>query len=255
MTALQDAFATALYHQAEDYFFASISRVSRHWSEGLSAYSTGVESSSLNLLFVPAPGVEQVGALLEGIRYLETTNAPFCVVLRHEGADALVSTLVQQGFLSSENTTAMALDLKGYETRTDTVQQVRCTDDNLDDWAAPVLSAFGSPPTDSGQYQAQHQAALDAGKSLRHLTLYVDQTPVCALTLSLHQGVARLDDIGTDARFQGKGYATALIHHALAYARHHGASACFLEASLEGASIYRKAGFRDMFEYRAFFRE
>jgi len=78
---------------------------------------------------------------------------------------------------------------------------------------------------------------------------------VSALTLSLGAGLARLDDIGTVQEYQGQGYATALVHSALAFARAQGARMCVLEASLDGLSIYRKAGFERLFDYRTFCQE
>jgi hypothetical protein len=51
--------------------------------------------------------------------------------------------------------------------------EIKCTNDCLMDWAAPIESAFESAPEVMGQYQTQHQSALDSGKRLIHFSLYV----------------------------------------------------------------------------------
>lgn len=129
---------------------------------------------------------------------------------------------------------------------------IKSTDHALHDWAHPLESAFEATPALMHQYQTRHQSALDSGKQIHHFTLYTDSLPVCSLTLSVKDEIARLDDIGTDIEYQGRGYASCIIQHALAYAKAQGASQCFLEASAQGKSIYQKAGFSQLFTYTVF---
>ncbi|EPL08723.1 GNAT family N-acetyltransferase [Pseudomonas sp. CF161] len=257
MRSSADTSVIELYHQAEDDFFVAISQLYRQFGSSLSAYCTGVEASSLNLLLVKQADPELASQLAQGIDFLQRTQMPFCVVVRDTLVAQVHEQLQQQQLLASDQTTCMHLDLTTWQAAGTAPGQVdiRCTDQHLEDWSRPVASAFESGEEGIGQYLARHRAALAAGRSLRHFSLYVEQVPVCSLTLSLGPGVARLDDIGTQREYQHRGYASALIQHALAYAKVEGARCCVLEASIDGLSIYRRAGFATLFEYTTFCRE
>ncbi len=246
-----------LYHRAEDYFFVSISQFHRSFGPDLSAYCTGVEASSLNLLIMRNLGADSAAQLAEGVAFLQGTDMPFCVVVPEIHVSRVSEQLRQQRLLPADRTTCMVLDLATYEAPASLQSQadVRSTDDCLEDWGAPVGSAFESSGGGIEQYLARHQAAAQAGWNLRHFTLYVDQRPVSALTLSMGAGVARLDDIGTLQACQGRGHATTLIHSVLAFVKAQGAGSCVLEASLDGLSIYRKLGFKRLFDYCTFCEE
>ena len=243
-----------LYHRAEDYFFLSISQFYRRFGDEVNAYCTGVAASSLNLLLMQGSERDNAEPLAEGVAFLERAGVPFCVVMPQAQAARYSQQLLQQQLVAADQTRCMALDLASYvpPQAAPALRDVRCTDRHLQDWARPVASAFESGDAAIEQYLARHRAALQAGRALRHFSLYVDQRPVSALTLSLGPEVARLDDIGTLQGFQGRGYATALIHAVLGFARSRGARWCVLEASLDGLSIYRKAGFNVLFDYRTF---
>lgn len=76
MSASTGASVIDLYHQAQDYFFVSISQFYRRFGSGLSAYCTGVEASSLNLLMMNVCAVDEPGALAEGVAFLQRTGMP-----------------------------------------------------------------------------------------------------------------------------------------------------------------------------------
>ncbi|NBF10708.1 GNAT family N-acetyltransferase [Pseudomonas sp. Fl4BN1] len=254
MTDSANAAVIDLYHRAEDYFFVSISQFYRRFGTELSAYCTGVEASSLNLLMMKGYSTDSALQLAAGVAFVQRTGMPFCVVVPDTQVPQVCEQLQQQQLLPADKTTCMVLDMATYEPRELPLQlaDIRCTDERLEDWAQPVASAFESQGAAIEQYLARHRAALLAGRALRHFTLYVEQRPVSALTLSLGPGVARLDDIGTLQECQGRGYATALIHSVLRFAQAQGARTCVLEASFDGLSIYRKAGFSRLFDYRTF---
>ncbi|KAF0863373.1 GNAT family N-acetyltransferase [Pseudomonas sp. LD120] len=254
MTGSARASVIDLYHQAEEDFFVSISQFYRCFGPELSAYCTGVEASSLNLLMMNNCGVDSAERLAEGLAFIRRHGVPFCVVVPDAQVSQVSELLQQQHLLPSDKTTCMQLDLATYVPRQTPLARVdiRCTDHCLEDWAQPVGSAFASQGSRIAQYLGRHRAALQAGRALRHFTLYVDQQPVSALTLSRGPGVVRLDDIGTVQAWQGRGYATALIHSVLSIAQAQGAQTCVLEASFDGLSIYHKAGFQRLFDYRTF---
>ncbi|NNM59955.1 MAG: GNAT family N-acetyltransferase [Legionellales bacterium] len=88
---------------------------------------------------------------------------------------------------------------------------------------------------------------LSPHEHLCHFSLYIDKIPVASLTLSIANGLARIDDVGTLPAYQRRGYATDLIRHALTLAYRLGITHCFLEASLSGQVVYEKIGFNTLF--------
>ncbi|AWK13689.1 GNAT family N-acetyltransferase [Candidatus Fukatsuia symbiotica] len=249
----------SLYYQIENYFFTSISQRHHYVTDGACAYFTGVESSGLNLLIVNKKNCHMdIEAVLQrGIHFLHTTEYPFSIMIRSELIDIKIKNkLNKENFHTDDTSTAMQLNMENFPSsdlrNNDNIQ---CTDRCLTDWTTPLESAFASIPTVINQYQERHQAAIDAKKNLVHFSLYVKQQPVCSLTLSMQKDIARLDDIGTKVEFQGQGHASALMQHALRYAKSRSISRCFLDASTEGISLYKRTGFSTLFEYIIFHRE
>ncbi|CAM3797049.1 GNAT family N-acetyltransferase [Xenorhabdus thuongxuanensis] len=247
------------HHQIEDYFFSSISQMSQHISESVRAYVTGVETHSLNFLLVIDVNEQTAGDLQKGIRLLEEkTYVPFAIVAV-EPDSQLLEVIQQAGFVLDADsiTIAMQLDLMHWQMSNVSVMEydIRCVDHCLDDWAIPVESAFESDDAISGQYQKCHQAALNAGKNLQHYALYIDELPVCSLTLSRLNNLVRLDEISTVVEKQRRGYAFALINHVLNKAKQDGATTCYLDASRYGDGLYRRIGFQPLFEYQGFSRK
>nr|WP_282554799.1 GNAT family N-acetyltransferase [Providencia sp. PROV019] len=140
--------------------------------------------------------------------------------------------------------------------------QVALSNDQLKDWAQPLITAFPvdsdtdeSDSTVTDEYIRYHQRALDKQTNMVHLVLFADQQPVSTLTMTFNNQTARLDDIGTDIQYQGKGLATLLIKHALYLCHQQGVKQCVLESSSDGLSIYKKLGFEPIFNYYSYIAE
>ena len=213
-----------------------------------SAYLTGVDIASLNLLIVKQILAQTVSILKDGMRLFDAAGVPFSVVLPGNNIDRIGHLLSEFGLSVAWTSAPMQLTIKQFTAQKPPCDnyQIHATDRRLEDWAAPLSSAFETDERVMLQYRIRHQHAVDSGRQLRHFSLFVADRAVCSLTLSIHNGVARLDDVGTCAALQGRGYASALIHHALDYARTQNVEACFLEASDEGISLYKRFGFTEL---------
>lgn len=253
---MTDTALTSLFHRLEDYFFTSISHTRHDFAHAASAYLTGVDAESLNLLIVRAPDAQFDAMLRGGMQHFETAGLPYSVVVPGDAVDRVGRLLSEEGLMAAYTSMAMQLDVERFVALggSSEVHDIRCTNGCLDDWALPLESAFETSPEVMLQYRERHRCARDSGRQLSHFSLYVKGHPVGSLTLSMIDRMARLDDLGIHVDFQGKGYARALMQHALAHARSAGVSRCFLEASQDGASLYRKAGFSTLFDYAAFHR-
>lgn len=256
MAAMSNASLKILYHQIEDYFFTAISRNCKYLSDDMTAYVTGLQAGNLNPLIIKRSDDLSTANLKDGISIFNNAGLPFNVVLPSDSASLIKKDLSELALREAYTTTAMYLDMQKTTPPNcvSNAYEITCTDSILNDWASPLISAFESNEHDTFLYGQRHQTALDRAKQLHHFSLYVAKQPVCSLTLSIQGETARLDDIGTQSACQGKGYATALIRYALEYAKIKKVSFCFLEASEQGVSIYKKTGFQPLFQYISFHR-
>lgn len=168
------------------------------------------------------------------------------------------SIIKQEGYTGDGMTTAMYLNLS--ETIYPAYQNNPCdiilTNHDLKQWAHPLRTAFpvGDDGTIVNEYIRYHQKALDNNANILHYALLVNGNPVSSLTLTLHENLARFDDIGTDIAYQGNGYASHLITHVLEFCNEQGIERCFLDASADGLELYRKFGFKPLFNYLSFIK-
>ncbi|EPL6653768.1 TPA: GNAT family N-acetyltransferase [Proteus mirabilis] len=162
------------------------------------------------------------------------------------------------GYTGDGMTTAMYLSLSDatYPPYKNNPCDIILTNHDLKQWAQPLKTAFPvGDDTITNEYIRYHQKALDNGATILHYALLVAGQPVSSLTLTLHAKLARFDDIGTDIAYQGNGYATHLITHVLEFCREQGVERCFLDASADGLALYRKFGFKPLFNYLSFINE
>ncbi|HAU5544257.1 TPA: GNAT family N-acetyltransferase [Proteus mirabilis] len=162
------------------------------------------------------------------------------------------------GYTGDGMTTAMYLSLSDatYPPYKNNSCDIILTNHDLKQWAQPLKTAFPvGDDTITNEYIRYHQKALDNGATILHYALLVAGQPVSSLTLTLHDKLARFDDIGTDIAYQGNGYATHLITHVLEFCREQGVERCFLDASADGLALYRKFGFKPLFNYLSFINE
>ncbi|MBC8948612.1 MULTISPECIES: GNAT family N-acetyltransferase [Xenorhabdus] len=243
----------------EDYFYSSISQIHQHVSEHVWAYVTGINSSLFNFLLVTQNDPSVVKALETGIQLMEERcEQPFSIVTAG-GYEHIQKVSNQAGFVYDPESLliSMRLDLENWqiEDRFHSEYDIRCVNHCLADWTTPIDNAFNVGQNIASQYQKSHEAALLAGKQLQHYALYVDEKPVSAMTLSRVQDHARLDDLGTLVDMQGKGYATALMHHVLSESKRQGVKEWYLDGVPARCPSYARMGFKPLFEHYAFFRE
>src|SRR5262249_52145853 len=67
--------------------------------------------------------------------------------------------------------------------------------------------------------------------------------PVTTATVFIDNGVAGFHDVGTSEAHRGRGFATALMSAAAAFARERDAHTGVLLSTSEGQGLYRKVGF------------
>jgi GNAT superfamily N-acetyltransferase len=234
-----------LYQQTEDYFFRAISQSVLDFEKFATCYFTGVEVDNLNLLILRELNLDLNNLLKKATTFFKDHNSHWTALVPSEKMTPQFQKIFEQNnmhFMEESVTMFMPLHEQRAFTKLDDVEIVK-TDNALQDWGLPLLSAFESTPNITAQYQEVHQTALKNGAHFQHYTLYKTGKPISSLTLSHVEANCRLDDIGTESDYQNQGYATFLINHVISEAKKAGAQFCFLEASTAGFSVYQKIGF------------
>lgn len=241
-----------LFYQAEDYFFRSISKECVDFDDFTTAYLTGVDTESDNLLYI-RKNVEVIDEVFNRCRdFYNTNNSPWSIIVTEQfNSNDLEQALKNIDFNFSGKSVALFLELnkQSKHNNSDNIV-IRAVNDKLEQWMMPLASAFELTVDIMRQYANAHQKALENKANFHHYTLYKDDIPISSITLSLQENVARIDDFGTLPSYQNKGFATQLIKYVINAAIDLGAKFCFLEAWESGIaiSIYKKLGFMALFK-------
>lgn len=245
------------YLATERHFWRNIAQSYTDISEYAQCYLTPLPVPVFNYIYLQA-GAGKTD-LVQAQVVFGNGSKPHCLVAEKTAADYLHPQIVAGGYEAAGETSAMQLHLDEWQLSLVLPQEceVREVNDQLTLWATPLEAAF---PTDDGagdmpdfsiisDYISYHQHAMEKGTELHHFVLMYNNEPVSCMTLSILNNAARIDDLGTIPAYQGKGFASLLLVNALALCRTRGVSDCYLEASSEGLGLYKKHGFRTLFEY------
>lgn len=247
-----------LYRQAEDYFFRGISLKCLNLGDAANAYMTG--GAELNFIYITRNTNAIDKILTEGKQFFDQENLSFDVIIPQElYTPQMADVLNTMGYTQKSKSVSMVVDLDSLATDQtasfDSETTIKSNDNQLNDWMIPLIGAFESTIEICRVYAGTHENALKRNINLRHFSLYKQEKPIASITLSMHDAIARIDDVGTLPEFQGKGYATHLMHYVLSEAKRLGARHCFLESSDSGLGVYQKLGFETLFKNNIYSRE
>lgn len=247
-----------LYRQAEDYFFRGISSKCLDLDDGAHAYMTG--GAELNFIYITRNTNALDKILIQGNQFFDQDNRSFDVIIPQElCTPQMTDALSTMGYPQKSTSVSMIVDLDSFATDQtasfDSETTIKSNDNQLNDWMIPLIGAFESTFEVCMVYAATHESALKKNVNLRHFSLYKQEKPIASITLSMHDAIARIDDVGTLPEFQGKGYATHLMRYVLSEAKKLGARHCFLESSDSGLGVYQKFGFETLFKNNIYSRK
>ena len=241
-----------LYHQAEDYFFKAISEKYLNINDDATAYMTGVPVADLNIIYIKnTDNLDKI--LSQGKQFYDQNYLNFIVNIPEEFCTAKINHIFKDlGYFQTEKSVAMTCDLEKIQTNKtanfDSEIIIKSTDNKLNDWMLPMAAFEATDHENCIKYMNNHKLAQERNSKFYHFSLYKQEKPIASITLSIHNNIARIDDLGTLPEFQGKGYATFLMNYTLSKAKKLNATHCFLEASDAGLSIYKKLGFKTLFK-------
>ncbi|CZP96003.1 Predicted acetyltransferase [Legionella pneumophila] len=248
-----------LYRQAEDYFFRGISSKCMDLETSAHAYMTG--GAELNFIYISRNTNALDKILIQGKQFFDQENLSFDVIIPQELCTSqIIDILNTIGYSQKSKSVSMLVDLDKFsfdQTANLTDETViKSNDDQLNDWMIPLIGAFESTFEICSIYATTHETALKKNINLRHFSLYKQEKPIASITLSMcDNSIARIDDVGTQPEFQGKGYASTLMRYVLSEAKRLGAQYCFLESSDSGLGVYQKLGFEPLFKNNIYSRK
>jgi ribosomal protein S18 acetylase RimI-like enzyme len=236
-----------LYRQAADYFFRGISLKTMDFSDEATAYMTGAPVGDLNPVFVRRDALSFEEILTASESFYGSLS--YTIVIPENFLE-YQRILKSKGYAQTSESHCMMLDLDLFQKEIILEDELKIvsTDENLSDWMTPLIDAFECTVEIMSPYVSAHAKALQQKASLQHFTLYKNADPVASITLSLHNHLARIDDLGTLPKYQRKGYATHLLLYVLEKAKKKGAKYCFLESSDLGFSLYERYGLKTLFK-------
>lgn len=242
------------YRQAENYFFSGISTETLSIDKNAIAYMTEVPVADLNLVYVKQVPESFIDTLNKSKMFFASKNLSFVVIMPDELCSSQIDNiLIDNGYCKSGSSVAMVCDVNNIKDITgsfnlDPEISIKSHDVKLNDWMLPLVGAFDSTKEISSIYASRHEVALTKNVNLLHYSLYKNNKPIASITLSIHDNIARIDDVGTLPEYQKQGYATLLIKFVLIQAIKMNAKYCFLESSASGLGVYEKLGFKKLFE-------
>jgi GNAT superfamily N-acetyltransferase len=247
-----------LYRQAEDYFFRGIASKCLDLDDGAHAYMTG--GAELNFIYITRNTNALDKILIQGKQFFDQDNRSFDVIIPQELCTPQMADILNtMGYPQKSKSVSMVMDLDRFATDQtasfDDETMIKANDGQLNDWMMPLIGAFESTIEICRIYGACHESAMQKNINLRHFSVYKQKKPIASITLSIHDNIARIDDVGTLPEFQGKGYASALMRYVLSRAKRLGAHYGFLESSDSGLGVYQKLGFDPLFKNNIYSRK
>lgn len=237
------------FHEMEQYFFSHVSINSLDY-QTIAAFETGVLAAGLNPAFLLRMDDGFVHDLEMCQSYFAQKKLPWAfIVPEHLSLVPKIENQIIKQFQLVDTGVGMSLDLLSHSFHfLNNSLQVKLMNDDLHAWSIPLTHGFQSTPEITQVYTSRHIEALKKTRHLYHYSGFFADEPVVSVTLTVKDGIARIDDLATIPKFQKKGFASALMHYILQKASEFNVQFCFLEASLAGLNLYKNLGFQSLFK-------
>ncbi|MCP0913403.1 MULTISPECIES: GNAT family N-acetyltransferase [Legionella] len=236
------------FNHITDHFFSQVSTCKINYGEFIS-FTTGVQASGLNPVFVRNISSRFLDILKSCEIYYMQKGLPWALLLPESlSSPELKNSLKHHGFSLVDKGIVMSCDLTGLTLKTPSPPlHMTNMEKRLEEWGLPILEGFASTEDNMKLYIKRHLTATQRSKGIWHFSAFINGQIVSSLTLTATDEHARLDDVATIPYYQKRGYASGLITLALQHAHDMGVKTCFLEASLAGYGLYKRLGFKEIF--------
>lgn len=237
------------YHSIERLFFTLLS-YNQIDLEDMALFATGVQASGLNPVLVHRIDHSFSSNITACRQFFKQKKLPWALILPEYFFNNEVQLILRHHHMDlKDEGVAMTISVNDRPIHPhESPLIIKEINNDLPTWSIPLIYGFESTPEITGIYTSRHQLATNTGTVLHHFSGFLGDQAVSSLTLSISDGIARLDDVATMPEYQKRGYASDLIHTALNYLKQLNIETCFLEASTSGLSIYKRLGFKPLFK-------
>lgn len=209
-------------------------------------FVSGINSPFMNLLILKNQDINDFDSMLiQASNFFKKNNTKWGInIVKDKFASDLIVKLENKGFeklIKQYEMHAEIDSLSNQKTKHNIIPVSNI--EMFHTWITIDANAFGIPEENAQKYMKIMQNLFaHSPKCPKHFILY-DQingsnTAVSAATLSIFGDVARIDNIATMKKYQGKGYGSEIIQYCINQARLLGAKKMFFESSEDGLSAF-----------------
>ena len=221
-------------------------------------------SDTFNICVIKNSGFsKKEDVLRENTDYFNKKSYPAAVWIWEDNS-ASEKSMADNGFALAEKEAGMYIDtenIAGKEQRyTDFEIRKVSSDKDMEDFSEVISSIFGESEEASNvkeQYGILKKEKIYASSDMSFYTGYYNNKPVSCGTVYQTAESTGIYDVATKENYRKKGLGSAMFAYLMSEAKKNGNKYCILQASADGAGIYRKMGFIevcsiDIYENRDF---
>jgi len=187
-----------------------------------------------------------IGILSDGVEPLCSDEFPSGVVCLGDVGIEAATLLEERGFKLAEEMPAMAINLQDMTGATlDEGYTFRQVDpDDHDIWVDAFARGYELPQEFAERLGPGYvESITDGTENHRHYLVYHGDRPVSTSLDVIRNGIVEVYCISTLPEYRGRGLAKYVTAEPLRIASEEGYKTAFLQASLQGAPVYRNLGF------------
>ena len=244
-------------HKTQEYFLWALAKEIFD-DKGVTAFAPDIKELNLDFAMQTedlAGDIEEILPRVEG--FYEARHIPWSWVINpardHENLKAV---LKKRGYTLTSHYPVLVGFLEDVFPddllKTFTIQEVG--EEQLLEWIVPLQEAFQGTKENASLYLEAHFLALKKKANFRHFVAYVEGKPVSAAALTLSSFGARLNDLGINHAYQRKGFGRAMTLYRMKVTKELGYDWVCLEASDQGALLYKNMGFKELYRNEIFSR-
>ena len=195
---------------------------------------------------------EKKNILKENADYFNKKSYPAAFWIWDDNSN-LKEEMYKNSFDLSEKETAMYIDtdkiiVKDYSYDNFMIKKV-FSDIEMKDFSEVIGSIFGETEEASyvrKQYDILGKERIYKGPDMTFYVGYYDNMPVSCGTVFITAESTGIYDVATKEEYRKKGFGSAMFGYLINEAKKTETEFCILQASFDGAGIYRKMGFTDV---------
>lgn len=214
-----------------------------------------VEDSTFNLVLKAQLQEENASEVVDStIAYFQREGLPFSWWVGPDDTPAELPHILEgAGLTETETNVGMSLTIEhyGYEQIELRIERVLETQQK-EDYASIMIELHERDDAAQEWYHQFQDIELSLSDYEQFYVGYLDETPVCAGSVTLHSDVAGIYNLVTRPRYRRRGFATAMIQELLIRSQEAGYATAVLIAEKNAVSLYEKLGFERLCEFSVF---